>query len=70
MEPYALVQDPIMTSCNEERKRLNYIDWEEALQDGRVAWTNSQWVVANNLMECGPNNSGHCYLFDHVEVDQ
>ena len=49
--------DPIM-SCGG-----SYCDWEKATQDGRVAWTNSQWVIAHIT-----RHEGH--LFDHKEVDK
>lgn len=64
LEPFALLSivDPIMRACNREFDDPNYCDWEAAMQDGRVAWTNSQWVVAS----AGEQN--HIY-FDHEEVD-
>jgi len=64
LEPFALLSivDPIMRACNREFDDPNYCDWEAAIQDGRVAWTNSQWVVAS----AGEQN--HIY-FDHEEVD-
>lgn len=51
LEPYALLSDPIMYcgSSHVHRVRDGYCDWEEALQDGRVAWTNSQ---VNNVCGC------------------
>ena len=59
LEPFALMSltDPIM-SCGG-----SYCDWEKATQDGRVAWTNSQWVIAHIT-----RHEGH--LFDHKEVDK
>ena len=59
LEPFALMSltDPIM-SCGG-----SYCDWEKATQDGRVAWTNSQWVIAHIT-----RHDGH--LFDHKEVDK
>ena len=64
LEPFALLSivDPIMRACNREFGDPNYCDWEAAMQDGRVAWTNSQWVVAN----AGDQN--HIY-FEHEEID-
>ena len=41
----------------------DYCDWEEVLQDGRVAWTNSQWVTAHL------RNGGGGPLFMHEEID-
>ena len=65
LEPFALLSlvDPIMRACNREFGDPNYCDWEAAMQDGRVAWTNSQWVVAS----AGEQN--HIY-FEHEEVDE
>ena len=40
-----------------------YCDWEAAMQDGRIAWTNSQWVMANIA---GPKGK----LFFHKEIDK
>lgn len=37
-----------------------YFDWEEAIQDGRVEWINSQWVVASHRED----------LFQTVEIDK
>lgn len=60
LEPFALMSmtDPIMW-CG----RHEYCDWEKATQDGRVAWTNSQWVVAHITRDEGQ-------LFVHEEVDK
>jgi len=67
MEPYALLEDPIMSGCRPGFQENHYCDWEEALQDGRVAWTNSQWVTAH----LGPGKRGiRSRLFFHNEVDQ
>ena len=66
LEPFVLLNDPIMYcgSSSVHRKRNGYCDWEEALQDGRVAWTNSHWVMAHlGNTGCGP-------LFVHHEVDK
>jgi hypothetical protein len=60
LEPFALMQDSIMYSCYERLRSRKYFDWEEAFQDGRIEWTNSQWVVAN----CQDD------MFHHHEVDQ
>lgn len=62
LEPFALFEDPIMYGCRSSFQEHGYCDWEEALQDGRIAWTNSQWVVGNMVK---PNR-----LFYHEEVDQ
>ncbi|KAL7532133.1 hypothetical protein ACHAXR_004460 [Thalassiosira sp. AJA248-18] len=63
MEPYALLNDPIMFGrCRPGFQESGYCDWEEAMQDGRVAWSNSNWVVASML---GPRPK----FFTHVEVD-
>lgn len=35
------------TGCGTGFQKSGYSDWEECLQDGRIAWTESQWVVAN-----------------------
>ncbi|KAL7490965.1 hypothetical protein ACHAWT_000818 [Skeletonema menzelii] len=66
LEPFALLSDPIMYcgSSFVHRKRDGYCDWEETLQDGRVAWTNSQWVLAHL------GNSGGGPLFVHQEIDK
>ncbi|KAL7531498.1 hypothetical protein ACHAXR_004077 [Thalassiosira sp. AJA248-18] len=63
MEPYALLDDPIMYGCRPGFQENRYCDWEEALQDGRVAWTNSQWVIAHVAYPV------HRWFF-HQEVDQ
>jgi hypothetical protein len=60
LEPFALVDDSIMFGCRRNFRQKRYIDWEEAMQDGRIAWTNSQWVIANTRKG----------MFSHVEVDQ
>ena len=42
LEPFAIMTgqgDPVM-ACG---RKDGYCDWEKALQDGRIAWTNSQW---------------------------
>ncbi|KAL7536442.1 hypothetical protein ACHAWF_005464, partial [Thalassiosira exigua] len=62
LEPFALLDDPMMHGCRQSFQESRYVDWEEALQDGRVAWTNSQWVVA-----AIPPGRGK--MFDHQEVD-
>ena len=61
LEPFALVKDSIMYGCHHGFQSRRYIDWEEALQDGRVAWTNSQWVLASSTMGD---------MFEHVEIDK
>lgn len=64
LEPFALLDgDAIMYGCREGFQEGGYCDWEEALQDGRVAWSEAQWVVAHLV-------TGHHRLFKHVEVDQ
>ncbi len=63
LEPFALLDDPIMYGCREGFQENGYCDWEEALQDGRVAWTNSQWVIAALGGE-------RRKVFEHKEVDQ
>ena len=60
LEPFALIEDSIMFGCRRGFRMKKYFDWEEAMQDGRIAWTNSQWVVASYK---------HGDLFTHVEVD-
>jgi len=63
LEPFAIMssQDPIM-SCG---RRDGYCDWEKAMQDGRIAWKNSQWVVASlDFRKMGGQ------LFVHKEVDK
>lgn len=67
LEPYALLSDPIMYcgSSFVHRKRDGYCDWEEALQDGRVAWTNSQWVMAHIPREGG----GQLFAHHEIEID-
>lgn len=61
LEPFALMNDPIMTGCGQTK--TGYCDWEEALQDGRVAWSESQWVVATLAQ-------GDHRMFVHHEVDK
>lgn len=61
LEPFAVIEDSIMFGCRRGFRQKKYFDWEEAMQDGRIAWTNSQWVVANYK---------HGTLFSHKEVDQ
>eukprot|EP00579_Thalassiosira_antarctica_P004672 CAMPEP_0201897404 /NCGR_PEP_ID=MMETSP0902-20130614/46484_1 /ASSEMBLY_ACC=CAM_ASM_000551 /TAXON_ID=420261 /ORGANISM="Thalassiosira antarctica, Strain CCMP982" /LENGTH=448 /DNA_ID=CAMNT_0048430261 /DNA_START=33 /DNA_END=1379 /DNA_ORIENTATION=- len=63
LEPFALLDDPIMYGCREGFQENRYCDWEEAAQDGRIAWSNSQWVSANLVY---PQHR----LFVHKEVDQ
>lgn len=63
LEPYALFDDPIMYGCRPGQARNKYCDWEHAMQDGRVAWTNSNWVVAHFAPP-------RMKLFDHFEVDK
>ena len=66
LEPYALISsDPIMTGCRRGFQSKGYCDWEEAMQDGRIAWTNSQWVVAHIS-----HHQDRPRLFVHKEVDQ
>jgi hypothetical protein len=69
LEPFAIIQDPIMTSCTAKLSKINYCDWEQLAQDGRLEWTNSQWVVANTQIDCGRQGNETCNMFDHVEVD-
>jgi hypothetical protein len=61
LEPFALVKDPVMHGCRNGFQQKKYFDWEEAMQDGRIAWSNSQWVVASYK---------HGILFHHHEVDK
>lgn len=37
LEPFALVEDPIMHGCRNGFRQTRYFDWEEAMQDGRIA---------------------------------
>lgn len=62
LEPFALLDDPIMYGCRPQMQEIGYSDWEVAALDGRVAWTNSQWVIAH--LHSKPK------LFNHHEVDQ
>ncbi|KAL7526929.1 hypothetical protein ACHAWF_001973 [Thalassiosira exigua] len=62
LEPFALLDDPIMYGCRKGMQETRYCDWEEALQDGRVAWTNGQWIVASKAV-------GRPRTFVHHEVD-
>ncbi len=56
--------DPIMWCGSSIAHRTSgYCDWEEVMQDGRVAWTNSQWVMAQFGKRGDP-------LFVHMEVDK
>jgi hypothetical protein len=56
--------DPIMWCGSSIAHRTSgYCDWEEVMQDGRVAWTNSQWVMAQA-------GKGGGSLFVHLEVDK
>ena len=52
-----------MYGCRPGFMQAGYSDWEEALMDGRVAWTDSQWTVAH---VADPFDK----LFKHHEVDQ
>ena len=66
LEPFALMSsDPILTGCGRGFQSTGYCDWEEAMQDGRIAWTNSQWVVAHIS-----HNQDRPRLFVHKEVDK
>jgi len=47
LEPFALMDDSIMYGCRRGFQDSRYFDWEEAMQDGRIAWSESQWVIAN-----------------------
>jgi len=62
LEPFALMTmtDPIMW-CG---RKDGYCDWEKAGQDGRIAWTNSQWVMA--FITRGDGGQ----LFQHQEIDK
>ena len=60
LEPFALLNDPIMHGCRAGMQEGEYCDWEEAMQDGRIAWSGSQWVIANLDFD----------LFFHHEVDK
>ena len=62
LEPYALMStdDPIMNCGRPD----GYCDWEKALQDGRIEWTNSQWVMA--FITRGEGGQ----LFMHEEIDK
>mmetsp|Transcript_237 Transcript_237/g.520 ORF Transcript_237/g.520 Transcript_237/m.520 type:complete len:443 (+) Transcript_237:307-1635(+) len=61
-EPFALMQDPIMYGWKRDGifRERKYFDWEEAHQDGRVAWSEAQWIVASVEKD----------LFFHHEVDR
>jgi len=65
LEPFALmsIYDPIMWCGRHDAHGKGYCDWEKAMQDGRIAWTNSQWVIANLGRGGGP-------LFEHEEIDK
>ena len=54
-----------MTGCGRGFQSTGYCDWEEAMQDGRIAWTNSQWVIAHIS-----HHQDRPRLFVHKEVDQ
>ena len=55
-----------MTTCTRRNlKRSGYSDWEENMQDGRIAWTEAQWVMAI-LENEGTSRMG----FQHYEIDQ
>lgn len=60
LEPFALIQDEILQSCRPGLRKRQYVDWEECMQDGRIEWMNTQWVIANFGRD----------LFQHHEVDQ
>ncbi|KAL7472605.1 hypothetical protein ACHAXS_012968 [Conticribra weissflogii] len=60
LEPFAMMDDSIMYGCRRGFQDSRYFDWEEAMQDGRIAWSESQWVIAN-----APSS-----VFVHHEVDQ
>ena len=49
--------------CRPSFQESGYSDWEECLQDGRIAWTESQWIVAS-LEEPFTRS------FEHKEIDQ
>ena len=51
LEPFALLDDPIMWGCRPGMRETGYCDWEQALGNGRVAWTISQWVMAHLLQK-------------------
>lgn len=59
LEPFALLNDPIMYACRRNGRQKKFCDWEEAMQDGRIAWANAHWVVGSI-----PDN-----LWQHVEFD-
>ena len=70
LEPYALMTDPIMYGCRRGFQRSKYFDWEEAMQDGRIEWTNSQWVIASIVLNGPPSIHGKHGIWNHVEIDQ
>ena len=63
LEPFALLDDPIMYGCRPGMVKNKYCDWEFAMGDGRVAWTESNWVV-------GHMSPPQMKLFKHHEVDK
>ena len=63
LEPFVYLDDPIMYGCRPGMQENRYCDWEEASQDGRIAWTNSHWVTASLVF---PRHR----FFYHNEVDQ
>ncbi|KAL7550289.1 hypothetical protein ACHAWF_013532 [Thalassiosira exigua] len=71
LEPFALLgaDDGIMMGCRPGMQEGKYCDWEEAGQDGRVAWVEAQWTMAL-LPEKPCDDSGRCYdyrVFSHHE---
>jgi len=60
-EPYALFDEPVMLAHGRTGKKRKYFDWEEAGQDGRIEWVNSNWILGAS-QEKG--------LFKHVEVNE
>jgi hypothetical protein len=65
LEPFALmsIYDPIMWCGRHDGHGKGYCDWEKAMQDGRIAWTNSQWVIAHL-------GNGGGQLFTHKEIEK
>ena len=60
-EPYALFNEAVMMAHGRTGKKRKYFDWEEAGQDGRIEWINSNWIL-------GASREGD--LFKHVELNE
>jgi hypothetical protein len=50
----------LVSQCISDGRSRQFFDWEEVMQDGRIAWAKTQWVVAQRRRP----------LFRHVEVDK